>query len=435
MEELDGDRADVDRAASGVGDEVGVAEGRHLLHVVGFVGLDVERHRRVLEQLGSADDVHPHHRAAHVIGVIVRPEHAHTGHAIGLEDVEDAPRVVCRVHDHGVARFSIPDQIDEVDHLLGKGVVLCEVDAGEQLAEIETIVCHLPNPRLYGVTDRPRIAFQGVPGAYSHMACTAARPDMAPIGFDTFAEALAAVESGDCELGMIAIENSLGGRVADIHHLLPGSNLHIIDEHFQPVRHQLLAPKGATLDSLKTIASHEQGLAQCRALFRELGAEPLDFGDTAGAAREAAERNDPTFGAIASELAAEIYGLEILRSRIEDKLGNTTRFIIMSRSSREPDPLAGPAMTSILFQTRSIPGALYKALGGFATNGVNIVKLESYITDQSFNVAQFYAEFEGHPSDPAVANAFDELQFFCTTLRRLGTYPRSPWRDTNPAAG
>ncbi len=283
------------------------------------------------------------------------------------------------------------------------------------------------------MTDRPRIAFQGVPGAYSHMACTAARPEMEPVGFKTFAEALAAVEKGQCDLGMIAIENSLGGRVADIHHLLPASSLSIIGEHFQPVRHQLLGPKGTTLDSLKTIASHEQALAQCRELFRELGAEALDFGDTAGAAREAAERNDPTFGAIASELAAEIYGLEIVRSRIEDKLGNTTRFVIMSRRGEEPDPLDGRALTSIIFQVRSIPGALYKALGGFATNGVNIIKLESYITDQSFTVAQFYAELEGHPSDPAVANALEELQFFCATMKRLGTYPMSPWREQNAA--
>ena len=175
------------------------------------------------------------------------------------------------------------------------------------------------------------------------MACSAAYPDMEPVGFDTFAQAFAAVETGDCDLGMIPIENTLGGRVADIHHLLPESSLYIVGEHYQPIRHQLLAPQSATLESLKTIASHEQGLAQCRDLIRELGVEPMDFGDTAGAAREAAERNDPSFGAIASELAAETYGLQILRSRIEDKLGNTTRFVVMSRSASDPDPLDGPA--------------------------------------------------------------------------------------------
>ncbi len=263
------------------------------------------------------------------------------------------------------------------------------------------------------------------------MACSAAYPDMEPVGFDTFAQAFSAVESGDCELGMIPIENTLGGRVADIHHLLPESSLYIVGEHYQPIRHQLLAPESATLDSLKTIASHEQGLAQCRELIRELGVEPMDFGDTAGAAREAAERNDPSFGAIASELAGETYGLQVLRSRIEDKLGNTTRFVIMSRAAADPDPLAGPAMTSIIFQTKSVPGALYKALGGFATNGVNITKLESYIIDQSFTAAQFYAEIEGHPSEQPVANAIEELQFFCTTMKRIGTYSKSSWRSQN----
>jgi prephenate dehydratase len=252
---------------------------------------------------------------------------------------------------------------------------------------------------------------------------------MEPVGHDTFAQAFAAVEAGDAELAMIPIENTLGGRVADIHHLLPESSLYIIGEHFQPVRHALLAPEGATLDSLKVVASHEQGLAQCRELIRELGVEPLDFGDTAGAAREAAERNDPTFGAIASELAGEIYGLTTLRTRIEDKLGNTTRFVIMSRRAVEPDPREGPSMTSIVFQVRSVPGALYKALGGFATNMVNITKLESYIIDSSFTVAQFYAEFDGHPSDVPVANALEELQFFCTTMKKLGTYPKNAYRE------
>jgi len=261
------------------------------------------------------------------------------------------------------------------------------------------------------------------------MACANAYPDMEPVGHDTFAQCFAAVEAGDCELAMIPIENTLGGRVADMHHLLPESSLYIIAEHYQPVRHQLLAPHGATLETIKTIASHEQGLAQCRELFRELGAEALDFGDTAGAAKEAAERNDPSFGAIASELAAETYGLQILRSRIEDRLGNTTRMLVMSRTSVEPDPLAGPAMTSLVFETRSVPGALYKALGGFATNGVNITKLESYIIDQSFTAAQFYIEVEGHPSEPAIANAFEELQFFSAKMKRLGTYPKSDWRS------
>lgn len=252
---------------------------------------------------------------------------------------------------------------------------------------------------------------------------------MDPVGYDTFAQAFAAVEDGDADLAMIPIENTLGGRVADIHHLLPESSLYIVGEHFQPVRHALLGPEGASLETLKTVASHEQGLAQCRELIRELGVEPMDFGDTAGAAKEAAERNDPAFGAIASELAAEIYGLQILRTRIEDRLGNTTRFVVMSRRSMDPDPREGPAITSIVFQVRSVPGALYKSLGGFATNGVNITKLESYIIDQSFTVAQFYAEFEGHPAELPVATALEELQFFCTKLKQLGTYPRAAYRE------
>ncbi|MCP3856024.1 MAG: prephenate dehydratase [Actinomycetia bacterium] len=280
------------------------------------------------------------------------------------------------------------------------------------------------------MSDEGKISYQGVPGAYSQMACQAAYPDLEPLSCDTFRDAFTAVEEGHAELAMIPIENTLGGRVADIHHLLPESSLYIIGEHFQPVRHALLAPKGATLDSLKTVASHEQGLAQCRELIAELGVEPLDFGDTAGAAKEAADRNDTTFGAIASELAAEIYDLETLRQRIEDRLGNTTRFVLLSRRAIEPDPRDGDAMTSIVFRVRSVPGALYKALGGFATNGVNVTKLESYMTDQRFTVAQFYVEFEGHPADPKVTAAFEELQFFCSRLKRIGTYPKSDYRNT-----
>lgn len=281
------------------------------------------------------------------------------------------------------------------------------------------------------MSDDKYIAYQGIPGAYSHLACRSAFPEIEPLSCGTFRSAFTAVEDGRAELAMIPIENTLGGRVADIHHLLPDSSLYIIAEHFQPVRHALLAPEGASLGGLKTVASHEQGLAQCRALIDELGVEPLDFSDTAAAALEASERNDPTFGAIASELAAEIYGLSILRERIEDRLGNTTRFIVLSRRSIEPDPRDGQAMTSIIFQVRSVPGALYKALGSFATNGVNITKLESYMVDQRFTVAQFYAEFEGHPADAGVTAAFDELQFFSTRLKRLGTYPKSEFRNAS----
>ena len=274
------------------------------------------------------------------------------------------------------------------------------------------------------------IAYQGLPGAYSHIACMGVYPEYEAMPCESFEDAFRAVEDGHCELAMIPIENSLGGRVADIHHLLPESSLYIVGEHFQPVKHCLLAPSGATLEGLESVVSHVQALAQCRSLIRELGLKPVVCSDTAGAAREVAERGNPAEGAIASWLAAEVYDLQILRTRIEDRLGNTTRFVVMSRRRKEPDPRDGDSMTSLVFQVRSVPGALYKALGGFATNGINITKLESYITDASFTVAQFYAEIEGHPADRGVANAFEELQFFSTKIRVLGTYPRHPFRGS-----
>ncbi len=281
------------------------------------------------------------------------------------------------------------------------------------------------------MTSNKKIAFQGEPGAYSHLACNEAYPDFEPLPCESFEDAFAAVSNASAALAMIPIENSLGGRVADMHQLLPKSSLYIITEHFQAVQHCLLAPAGASLEGLKSIESHTQALAQCRGLIRELGVEAVHVADTAGAARDVAERGDPAIGAIASKLAAEIYSLETLRTRIEDRLGNTTRFLVMSRARVEPDPRDGPCMTSLVFQVRSIPASLYKALGGFATNGINITKLESYIVDASFTVAQFYAEIEGHPSDNNVARAIEELQFFCAKLKVLGTYPQHPFRTTN----
>jgi len=280
------------------------------------------------------------------------------------------------------------------------------------------------------MTSRNKIAFQGEPGAYSNLACNEACPDLEPMACESFEDAFDAVSDGSAVPAMIPIENSLGGRVADMHHLLPESSLYIINEHFQAVQHCLLAPPGATLEGLEKIESHTQALAQCRGLIRELGVAAVHAADTAGAARDVAERGDPTIGAIASKLAGEIYSLETLRTRIEDRLGNTTRFVVMSRSRVEPDSRDGPCMTSFVFQVRSIPASLYKALGGFATNGINITKLESYIVDASFTVAQFYAEIEGHPSDAHVAQAFEELQFFCTKLKILGTYPQHRFRIT-----
>ena len=273
------------------------------------------------------------------------------------------------------------------------------------------------------------IAFQGVPGAYSQLACREAYPEMTPLPCETFEDAFAAVTDGTAKLGMIPIDNSLGGRVADIHHLLPESGLFIVAEHFQPVHHYLLAPPEARLDTIKTVRSHTQGLAQCRDVVRELGLTPEARADTAGAAKEVAELGDPTVAAIASSLAAETYGLKVLRERVEDRIGNTTRFVVMSRRRIEPDVADGPCITSFMFQVRSVPAALYKGLGGFATNNVNVTKLESYIVDAFFTVAQFYAEIEGHPAEKRIDQAFDELQYFCTKLKILGTFPANSFRE------
>jgi prephenate dehydratase len=271
------------------------------------------------------------------------------------------------------------------------------------------------------------IAFQGLPGAYSHLSCRQVHPDREPLSCESFEDAFAAVRDGRAGLAMIPIENTLGGRVADIHHLLPESRLYIIGEHFLRVEHHLLAVPGATLEGLRTVHSHPQALAQCRGMIRDLGLKPVASADTAGAAREVAERGDPTEAAIASGLAGEIHGLVSLRSHIEDRLGNTTRFVIMAPQRSDPPP-GTDSITSLIFQVRSVPAALYKALGGFATNGVNTVKLESYITDSAFTVAQFYAEIEGHVAERRVDYALQELQYFTTRMKILGVYPAHPFR-------
>lgn len=250
---------------------------------------------------------------------------------------------------------------------------------------------------------------------------------MEPVPYASFEDVFAGAASGETDLAMIPIENSLGGRVADIHHLLPESNLHIVAEHFQSVQHHLLAIPGATLDGIGQIESHAQALAQCRRFIRGLGVQPVITADTAGAARHVAERCDPAIAAIASSLAGKIYGLEPLHARIEDHHANTTRFVVMAREPLRPDPIL-PCVTSIVFQVRSVPAALYKALGGFATNGVNITKLESYIVDASFTVAQFYAELEGHVEHRLVKLALEELEFFTEEVLILGVYPAHPFR-------
>ena len=282
--------------------------------------------------------------------------------------------------------------------------------------------------------DKPRIAFQGEPGANSHIACLEARPEYEPVARPTFEEVFNAVERGVAELAMIPVENTLAGRVADIHHLLPESTLHIVGEHFLPIHHQLMAPKGATLEGLKTVHSHVHALGQCRRLIRELRVKAQVAADTAGAAREVAERGDVTAAAIAPKLAAEIYGLDILREDVEDEAHNTTRFLIMARRPVRVAPEDGPVITSFIFKVRNVPAALYKALGGFATNGVNMTRLESYQIGGRFHATQFYADIEGHPDERSVRLALEELEFFSTSVRILGTYPASPMRRQLMAA-
>ncbi len=275
---------------------------------------------------------------------------------------------------------------------------------------------------------RKTIVFQGEPGANSHIACAEAYPGYTPVPCPTFEDAFTAVANGDADLGMIPIENSVAGRVSDIHHLMPTAGLHIVAEHFLPIRNQLMAPKGATLKGLKTVESHIMALGQCRNYIRRLGIKALVAADTAGAAKEVAERGDPTRAAIASKLAAKIYGLHILAENIEDESHSTTRFIVLSRESKRARRGAGLILTTFVFQVRNIPAALYKALGGFATNRVNMTKLESYMIEGNFFATQFYADVEGHPDDPNLKLALEELAFFSKELTILGVYPAHPFR-------
>ena len=275
-----------------------------------------------------------------------------------------------------------------------------------------------------------KVAFQGFHGAYSDMACRAVFPKMATLPCPTFQHTFAAVVDGRARYAMIPIDNSIAGRVADIHHLIPDSGLHIIGEHFQRVDHRLLAPKGAKFEDIVSVRSHVHALPQCRKYLHENGLEIIVHADTAGAAAEIAELNDPTQAAIASSLAAEIYDLQVMADDVQDSEHNITRFLIMAQEPLHPDPDDGPVITSFVFRVRSMPAALYKALGGFATNGVNMTKLESYILDERFTVAQFYADIEGHTESRAVQLAFEELSFFSREVRILGVYPASPFRGS-----
>jgi prephenate dehydratase len=274
-----------------------------------------------------------------------------------------------------------------------------------------------------------RIAFQGELGANSHEACAAAYPDLEPVPHATFEEAFEAVKTGDCQLGMIPVENSIAGRVADVHHLLPSSGLRIIGERFKPIHFQLMANPGVKLEDLKTVASMPIALAQCRKTIRRLKLKTLGVGDTAGAAKALAEQPDPTRAAISPALAAQIYGLEILARDIEDEHHNTTRFLIMTaEKDPAPPPFTEPCITSFVFRVRNLPAALYKAMGGFATNGVNVSKLESYMEGGAWTATFFYAEADGRPEDRGLALAFEELRFFSDEFEVLGVYPADPFR-------
>ncbi len=273
-----------------------------------------------------------------------------------------------------------------------------------------------------------RIAYQGEPGANSHLICKQAYPDWEAVACASFEDVFAAVERGDAALAMIPIDNSIAGRVADIHHYLPTSGLHIVGEHFLRIRFHLMAVRGATEASLRTVHSHVHAMGQCRRIIAELGLTPLVSGDTAGAAREIRDAADPSQAAIAPPLAAEIYGLDVLRRDVEDEDHNTTRFVVLAPAPSSPGRDAGPVVTSFIFNVRNIPAALYKALGGFATNGVNMTKLESYMVDGRFTATMFLAEVDGHPDDPGLARALEELRFFTHEVTLLGVYPAAPER-------
>jgi len=277
---------------------------------------------------------------------------------------------------------------------------------------------------------KKKISFQGEPGANSHLACREAYPDFEPMPCATFEDAFAAVASGEAALAMIPIENSVAGRVADIHHLMPRSGLHIVAEWFLPVKHQLVAPKGSTLEGIKTVESHVHALGQCRNIIRKLKIKAIVAADTAGSAREVAERGDKSCAAISSRLAAEIYGLDILAEDVEDEAHNTTRFIVLAREPKWAESGNGPVVTTFIFRVRNIPAALYKAMGGFATNGVNMTKLESYMIEGNFFATMFYADIEGHPDDHNVTLALKELEYFSKETKILGVYPAHPYRAT-----
>lgn len=284
--------------------------------------------------------------------------------------------------------------------------------------------------------DSPRtIAFQGSPGAYSHQACEEVCPGLEPVPCLSFEDAFVAVQERRADLAMIAVDNNLAGRVADVHRLLPGGGLYIIGEHFLPVHHALLGVRGAKVEDVRSVYSHIHALPQCRKLIKRLGLRQIVYADTAGAAQHVAEKGEKSCAAIASKLAAKIYDLDILLENVEDEGYNTTRFLILSpKPAQIPFEPGRDYMTTMLFRVRNIPAALYKALGGFATNGLNMTKLESYV-DRDFLPGHFYCDVEGHPSDPLFSLALDELRFFAEDVTLMGTYPAHPFRKSAQQKG
>lgn len=278
------------------------------------------------------------------------------------------------------------------------------------------------------ISSTDKIAFQGQHGAYSDLACRTAYPGLATLPCETFEAAIEAVREGTAALAMLPTENSLAGRVPDMHALLPHSGLSIIGEFFLRIEHCLLGTQAATGTGIRRVHSHAVALGQVRSLIRELGALPVVEADTAGSAEIIGRLNNPEDAAIASSLAAELHGLKILRRNVEDAAHNTTRFYVMAKTPRLQPREAPNLMTTFIFRVRNVPAALYKALGGFATNGVNMTKLESYMVDGRFTATQFLAEVDGHPEDKALRLAFEELNFFSSETKILGVYPAAEFR-------
>ena len=274
-----------------------------------------------------------------------------------------------------------------------------------------------------------KIAFQGELGAYSHLACIEAAPDHNPVACRTFESAMEKVNASECHLAMMPIENSVAGRVADIHYLLGGYDLKIYSEHFQEINHQLMVKPGASLDTIKNVRSHSMAIGQCHAAIKKYNLDVIIMADTAGSAKFISEQGTIEDSAIASTLAADTYGLDIVDTNIQDMKNNTTRFLIMSKELQQERNENLSYLTSCIFEVKSVPSALYKALGGFATNGVNLTKLESFIVDGDFNKAQFYIDLDGHAEDQSVKGALEELSFYTEKLKVLGVYPKHSYRN------